>query len=73
MHAENEKNLCLPIFSKTDSLDGVIYVCPHCYRYVSRGCGTRICKKCSGRVDNDHQIQYEGNVKFDGDESWERV
>jgi len=69
----NEKKLCLPIFSKIDSLDGVIYVCPHCYRYVMGACGVQICKKCSGRVDNDYQIQYEGNVKFDGDESWERV
>lgn len=33
----------LPILSKLDSLDGTIYVCPHCHRYVTAESGIKIC------------------------------
>lgn len=60
----------LPILSKMDSLDGIIYVCPHCHRYVTAESGIKTCQKCGGKVDTDTQLRYEGSVKFDGEESW---
>ena len=62
----------LPILIKQDSLDGIIYVCPHCHGYVTAESGTKTCQKCGGKVDNDKRVRYEGPVKFDGEESWEK-
>ena len=60
----------LPILIKLDSVDGIIYVCPHCHRYVMADRGIKNCQECSGKVDNDNRTQYVGPVKFDGEGSW---
>lgn len=57
---------------KLDKIDGTIYVCPYCHRYVTAERGTKTCKKCGGKVNNDKRVRYEGPVKFDGEESWEK-
>lgn len=55
---------------REDRIDGIIYVCPHCHRYVMRDEGLQRCFKCGGAVDNDHTEQYKGRVKFDGLLPW---
>ena len=56
----------------TDQFGGFIHACPYCHRYVKRESGTRICRSCYGKVDNDRLQSYQGRVNFDGGGSWRR-
>ncbi len=59
------------ILCKEDKIDGIIYICPYCHRYVVGDSGIKKCFKCGGEVDTDHTEVYKGRVKFDGLQSWE--
>ena len=58
------------ILKKRDLLDGVVYACPYCHRYITRAFGIKKCYGCGGNVDNEHVTQYDGRVIFDGMVSW---
>lgn len=58
------------ILKKRDLLDGVVYACPYCRRYITRAFGIKKCYGCGGNVDNEHVTQYDGRVIFDGMVSW---
>ena len=62
--------MCSPILIKVDSIDGYIYACPYCHRYVTRENGVRTCRKCGGLVNQDQEEEYDGPVSFDGRASW---
>lgn len=68
---EQRKILC-----KEDEIDGYIYVCPYCHRYVCIGWPEKPivrCYRCHGLVDTEHEEPklYEGRVRFDGLQSFE--
>jgi rRNA maturation endonuclease Nob1 len=60
----------LNLLIKVDDIDGYIYVCPYCHRYVLAEKGIHTCWKCGGKVDNDNLKSYSGKVNFDGELPW---
>ena len=67
----SEKLKPCPLLRKKDNLDGYIFACPHCHRYVTCRAGIQTCSACGGVVDNDAKLDYGGRIIFDGEESWE--
>ena len=65
------KSIRAAILRKHDSIDGYIFACPHCKRYVLASHGEHTCSVCGGAVDNDSSTRWTGNVVFDGEVSWE--
>lgn len=57
-----------------DYLDGKIYICPYCHRYVAipLGNGLKQCFVCGGFVDTDQEAPVPKylRVKCDGLPSW---
>ena len=61
------------ILKKKDDIDGYIYACPYCHRYVTIQPGSHACSVCGRMVDNDKKAMYTGKVIFDGKESWKDI
>ena len=63
-----------PLLKRVDKLDGWIFACPYCHRYVTATSGLQQCLVCGGMVDNDRDELAPANtkIKFDGKDSWRR-
>lgn len=62
-----------PILWEMDKVDGIVYACPDCHRYVTRESGVHICSGCGEKVDHDRADEYLGRIVYDGRASWNDV